>query len=107
MVRDRGTLSRVVYGNGGGKIENVFRIQIMNATETTQRFHLSVEGLPGLTVASEADLSVEPTQSRWIAVRLQLPYEGAEAGSHAVRFHIDAPDLHDTVTEKAVFIVPQ
>ena len=106
VVRDRGTLSRVVYGNGGGKIENVFRIQIMNATETTQRFHLSVEGLPGLTVASETDLSVEPTQSRWIAVRLQLPYEGAPEGSNTIHFHIEAPDLHDAVSEKAVFIVP-
>ena len=39
-------------------------------------------------------------------MRLQLPYEGAEPGSHTVHFKIDAPDIGKRVTEKAVFIVP-
>jgi polyferredoxin len=104
VVRDRGSLARIAEG---GKIENVFRIQVMNATETTQRFHISVEGLPELTVASETDVTIESTQSRWVAVRLQLPYEGAPAGSHTIHFKIDAPDIDKSVTEKAVFIVPR
>ena len=103
VVRDRGTLARLVYG---GKLENVFRLQIMNATESTQHFHLSVDGLPDLIVASETDVVVEPTQAQWVAVRLQMPYEGAEPGAHPIRFHIAAPALNDTVSEKAVFIVP-
>jgi len=107
VVRDRGALSRVVYGNGAANVENVFRVQIMNASESNQRFHLSVEGLPGLKVDSEEDFTIESTQSRWVAVRLRLPADGAKPGSHEVHFHIDAPDLHDSVVEKAVFIVPQ
>jgi polyferredoxin len=91
----------------GGKIENVFRIQVMNATESPQTFHISVEGLPGLKVASEADVTIESTQSRWVPVNLQLPYDGAPAGSHTVYFKIDAPALGKQVTEKAVFIVPR
>ncbi len=104
VVRDRGSLARIVEG---GRIENVFRIQVMNATESTQRFHIAVDGLPQLTVASETDVSIESTQSRWIAVRLQLPYEGAEPGSHSIHFTIDAPDIAKSVSEKAVFIVPR
>ena len=104
VVRDRGTLARIV---AGGKIENVFRIQVMNATEVPQRFHLAVEGLSGLSVASEPDLTVAPTESSWVAVRLQLPYDGAPPGSHPIHFRVEAPDLHDQVEEKAVFIVPQ
>lgn len=104
VVRDRGSLARIAEG---GKIENVFRIQVMNATEATQRFHISVEGLPDIQVASEQDVSIESTQSRWIPVRLQLPYEGAPPGSHTIHFHIDASDLGKSVTEKAVFIVPR
>jgi polyferredoxin len=103
-VRDRGSLARIAEG---GKIENVFRIQVMNATESTQNFHISIEGLPGLKVASETDVSIESTQSRWVPVNLQLPYEGAEPGSHTVYFKIYAPGLDKTVTEKAVFIVPR
>jgi polyferredoxin len=104
VVRDRGSLARIAEG---GKIENVFRIQVMNATEATQRFHLSVEGLPNLAVASEEDFTIESTQSRWVPVRLQLPFEGAPAGSHTIRFRIDAPDIGKGVSEKAVFIVPR
>jgi polyferredoxin len=102
--RDRGSLARIAEG---GKIENVFRIQVMNAAETTQRFHISVDGLPGLALATEADISVESTQSRWVPVRLQLPYEGAEPGSHTIHFKIEATDLDKSVTEKSVFIVPR
>ena len=104
VVRDRGSLARIAEG---GKIENVFRIQVMNATESTQIFHISVEGLPDLKVASEQDVTIESTQSRWVPVNLQLPYDGAPAGSHTIHFKIDAPSLGKQVTEKAVFIVPR
>ena len=104
VVRDRGTLARIAEG---GKIENVFRIQVMNATEATQRFHISVDGMPDLKVASEEDVTIESTQSRWVPVRLQLPYEGAQSGSHTIHFKIEAPDIGKSVTEKAVFIVPR
>ena len=106
VVRDRGTLSRVVYAHGGVHVENVFRIQIMNATEASQRFHIWVDGLPGLMVATETDVVVASTEARWLPVRLELPMDGAAEGSHTIHFHIDAPDLHDAVSEKAIFIVP-
>jgi cytochrome c oxidase accessory protein FixG len=109
VVRDRGTLARIAEG---GKIENVFRIQIMNASEATQSFHIGVEGLPGLVVDSEKDVSVAATESRWVVVRLQLPYEGAEPGSHTIHFRLEASEANgngpgDSVTEKSVFIVPR
>src|SRR6478672_5524022 len=44
VVRDRGSLARLVEG---GRIENVYRIQLMNGTERAQRFHVGVEGLDG------------------------------------------------------------
>jgi hypothetical protein len=50
---------------------------------------------------------IESTQSRLVAVRLQLPYEGAPAGSHTIHFKVEAPELSLSVTEKSVFIVPR
>ena len=44
IVRDRGTLARLV---DGGRIENVYRVQLMNGTEEKQRFRIAVEGLRG------------------------------------------------------------
>ena len=103
VVRDRGVLARIA---NGGNIENVYRLQIMNAAESTQRFHISVEGLHDLKVVSEDDVSVESTQSRWVAVRVQAPFESAQPGSHTIHFEVQAHDGHAKVVEKSVFMVP-
>jgi polyferredoxin len=104
VVRDRGSLARIA---NGGRIENVYRLQVMNATESAQRFHISVSGLPGLSIASEEDVKVESTESRWVAVRVQAPFEGAAEGSHPIHFDIVAQDISGKVSEKSVFIVPR
>ncbi len=104
VERDRGTLARIV---SGGKIENVFRLQVMNATETDQNYRIAVTGLEGLTLESDTQFSVESTQSRWVAVRLQLPYEGAKPGSHPIRFDIIEQNSNRQVSEKSVFLVPR
>ena len=104
VVRDRGALARIA---DGGRIENVFRLQIMNATEATQQFHISVSGMPELTVVSENDIVIESTQARWVAVRVQGPMEGAEPGSHPIYFEIAAKSDIGKLVEKAAFIVPR
>lgn len=105
VVRDRAALSRIV---AGGKLENVYRLQIMNATEAPQRYRISAQGLEGLEVASDAEVEIEPAQARWVAVRLQIPYGSAPAGSHAVHFDIEAQGSAPAhVTEKSVFLVPR
>jgi polyferredoxin len=104
VVRDRGVLARIVEG---GRIENVFRLQIMNATEVAQRFTVTAEGLPGLSVVPEGDYLIEPTQARWVAVRVQAPYDVAPAGAHTIQFQIAGQGSIGLVTEKSVFIVPR
>lgn len=104
VVRDRGSLARIA---AGGRIENVYRLQVMNATETTQHFRISVGGLPGLSVASEGEVVIESTQARWIAVRVQAPFDAAPAGSHPIHFDIVAQSSNAKVSEKSVFIVPR
>jgi polyferredoxin len=95
----------------GGKIENVYRLQIMNAAEQPLTFQLNVDGLPGLLLASEPDVQVDATESRWVSVRLQVPYDAAAAGSHPIAFHIDArPSSGQSVghlREKTVFLIPR
>lgn len=104
VVRDRAALSRIV---AGGKLENVYRLQVMNATEQPQRYRLAAEGLPGLALASEDTVAVGPAESRWVAVRLQLPYGGAPAGSHPIHFDISVVGGTAHVREKSVFLVPR
>ncbi|MDM0014284.1 cytochrome c oxidase accessory protein CcoG [Variovorax sp. J22P168] len=104
VVRDRASLARIAEG---GQLENVYRLQIMNATETPQRYRITASGLAGLHVSSEDTVEVAPAQSRWVAVRLQLPYGSAPAGSHKVQFEIRAESGEASVAEPAVFLVPR
>ena len=104
VVRDRASLSRIV---AGGKLENTYRLQIMNATEATQRYRISAQGLTGLEVVSEPEFEIAAAESRWVVVRLQIPYGSAASGSHTVHFSIAAVDSDARVDEKAVFLVPR
>ncbi|QJW84227.1 cytochrome c oxidase accessory protein CcoG [Ramlibacter terrae] len=104
VVRDRAALARIV---AGGKLENVYRLQVMNATEQPQRYRIAAEGLPGLAVASEPEVQVGPAESRWVPVRLQVPYGSAAAGSHPIHFDIGTVEGDAHVREKSVFPVPR
>ena len=104
VVRDRAALSRIV---AGGRLENVYRLQVMNATEQPQRYRISADGLQDLAVASEPEVEVGPAESRWVAVRLQIPHGSAPAGSHPIHFDIRAEQGAVHVREKSVFLVPR
>ncbi len=104
VVRDRGVMSRIV---SGGKIENVYQLQVMNATESTQRYRITAAGLPGLVVASDNVTTVESTQANRLAVRVQAPYDAAPPGSHAIQFEIESLDSPGHLSEKSIFMVPR
>ncbi|MFM7026407.1 MAG: cytochrome c oxidase accessory protein CcoG [Limnohabitans sp.] len=108
VVRDRAALARIV---SGGQIENVYRLQIMNAAERPLRFKIEARGLPGLRIVTEDDVEVPATEARWISVRMQLPYDAAQPGSHPIHFHIqsyaEGKQLQGELEEKSVFLVPR
>ena len=104
VVRDRNVTARIV---AGGNLENVYRLQVMNATESTQHYKITVSGLKGVSVSSDNLVAVEATQSRWVPVRVQLPFDAAPAGSHPIQFDISSMDSPGKLTEKSVFLVPR
>lgn len=108
VVRDRGIMARLV---DGGMLENVYRLQIMNGTETTQYYQLNATGINGLTIEVDGaednqTIKVNPAESRWVSVRLEIPDGSVESGSHYIEFEIKSLDSKETVTEKSVFLVP-
>ncbi|MRT21936.1 cytochrome c oxidase accessory protein CcoG [Comamonas sp. CAH-2] len=104
VIRDRASLARIV---AGGKLENVYRLQVMNATEATQTYHVQVHGLNGIELVEGGEVEVLPAQTRGVAVRVQIPYGVAEPGSHHIVFDIDARSGEGRVSEKSVFVVPR
>jgi polyferredoxin len=114
-VRDRASLARMVED---GKIENVYRLQIMNATEHAQRFRLGVQGLPGITLGPVPDLRLAPAEARWVTLSVQVPPEAAAkagAGAHPIHFDIGlieaagqgADTAGAALSEKSTFVVPR
>jgi len=106
VIRDRGALARQV---DQGRIENVYRLQIMNVSEQPRHFHVSVSGLDGIAVASTPEVDVDSAQERWLAVRVQVAFTSAQAagpGVHPIHFRIDAPS-GDGLSEKSTFVIPR
>ena len=99
VVKDRG-MPRITQ-NGG--IENVYRLQIMNAMEDQQELHLQVRGLEGLAIESDDDFEVGPALSRWVAVRVSVPYGSLKEGSHKIWFDIENEEETMRVSEASVF----
>ena len=106
VVRDRSSLARLVEG---GRIENVYRLQLMNATEESQRYTVDVKGIDGVHLMSNADFKVDPAQGRWFTVQVRVPHDAAQSagpGAHPIRFEIRTGDGL-LVSEKSTFIVPR
>jgi cytochrome c oxidase accessory protein FixG len=110
VIRDRGALAREVED---GRIENVYRLQVMNASESAQRFHVSVTGLDGVAIVSQPDVEVQGTDARWLPVRVQIPFATARKignGAHPLHFEIarlSDPSSAAALSEKTTFIVPR
>jgi polyferredoxin len=105
VVRDRGVVARMV---GQGQIENVYRLQIMNATESSQQYVLSATGIEGLRVMSDTVVAVDAASARWVPMRLQAMANAAPSGSHPITLTVTAHGpMHTQVSEKSVFLVPR
>ena len=108
VVRDRAALARIVQG---GKVENVYRLQFMNAAEHALEFKLTAEGINGLQIVTEDTVNVPATEARWVTVRLQMPYDAAAPGTHEIHFNIQSVDPQGQevghLSEKSMFLVPR
>jgi len=103
VIRDRGALVREL---AGGELENVYRLQVMNTTESPHRYRVSVAGLSRLGVASDTEFGVEAAAARAVPLRLHAPGEGLAAGSYPIAITLEAIDAPGVrVTEKSVFLV--
>jgi cytochrome c oxidase accessory protein FixG len=111
VLRDRASLARQV---DDGFVENVYRLQIMNATELHQQYRISADGLPGLALRQPVLAAVAPTEARWVSVTLRLPPEAvaaAKPGAHTVHFIIERQasptDEARSEREKSTFVIPR
>ena len=114
IIRDRGSLGREV---AGGLMENVYRLQILNASEEPLTLSIGAEGLPDLQVLTARgaqqpaiDIDVPAAGNMLLPVVVQAPYDAAEPGSHPITFVTDSRSesgRETQVREASSFIFPR
>jgi cytochrome c oxidase accessory protein FixG len=113
VVKDRGALARVVEE---GAVENVYRIQIMNRTESPQTYRVAASGIDGLEVVA-TPASAGPAAVASMSVSLRLPFavaQGLAGRSVPVVFEVTgvgtktiSADTTPSQLEKSTFFVPR
>ncbi|MCM2327865.1 MAG: cytochrome c oxidase accessory protein CcoG [Lysobacter sp.] len=105
VIRDRGALVREVED---GELENVYRLQVMNATESAHRYRIAVEGINGIRVASDAVIEMAPASTRAFPIRIRVPGAATKGGSQKIVISVTAEDAADLqVREAAAFLSPR
>ncbi|MBI3369668.1 MAG: cytochrome c oxidase accessory protein CcoG [Burkholderiales bacterium] len=108
VVRDRMSLARLV---DDGWIENVYRLQLMNATEHARRYRIGVQGIAGAALSADTEIEIAAAQARWVTLAVRVPPQSAQAlgaGAHPLRFQIGAVgDTAPPLSEKSTFVVPR
>ncbi|MFC3339327.1 cytochrome c oxidase accessory protein CcoG [Paracandidimonas soli] len=111
IIRDRGVLGREIPG---GLIENVYRLQMMNAAEEPVTLTLGVEGAPGLSISTaqgeEKSIRLEAASNALVPVVVRVPAGELEPGLHDIVLRVDSDESSGPgrkVLEKTRFYVPQ
>jgi cytochrome c oxidase accessory protein FixG len=102
VIRDRGALAREAED---GRVENTFRLNVMNTGERSRAFVISASGLPDLQIASEPTFDLPGASTRPVLLRLRARPEDVPAGSNRITITVKSTDQPTVeVKEKAVFL---
>jgi cytochrome c oxidase accessory protein FixG len=103
VIRDRAALMRETRE---GKIENVYRLQIMNTDEQAHRYVIKASGLNDMRVTPFAPVSVAGATTQSVVVTLEVDPARNKPGSHSILFQVEDMDQPATrAIEKSRFII--
>ncbi len=109
VLRDRGALFREVED---GRVENAYRLHILNMDQIPHRFRVTVEGLPSARVVAGEVLDVAGGSTASLPVTVQAEAAAGRAGANPVQFTISSEEAADgrdqnlQVRENSVFMLP-
>jgi cytochrome c oxidase accessory protein FixG len=105
VIRDRGAMGREVED---GMIENVYRLQVMNTSESPHRYRILVDGINSIKLAGADEVTLEGTETRSVPVRVRVDAGQGNRGSNKIHIGLKAQDASGLeVREEAVFFVPR
>jgi cytochrome c oxidase accessory protein FixG len=102
-IRERGQLYREVSDDS---IENVYTLKLRNMAEVPRRVRLTVEGMPGMVLAGDTELTLAPAEVLALPVSVRAPEDSA-SGSQEIVFGIAALDgSGERSSAKSRFLAP-
>lgn len=109
VVRDRSVMARLV---DQGAVENVYTLQLMNASDHAQSLKLAVEPATGLSLLGPSTVVLPPAQAHTFTVTAHMPQAvAASKAGEIIDIHFEVSDpAHPSVPpvrEPSTFIVPR
>jgi cytochrome c oxidase accessory protein FixG len=115
VMRDRGALAREVDGE---RIENIYRIQIMNASEHPMKVWVKATGLEDLKILNSqgreiTEIEVGPASNQLLPIKVSTEIDENDSGNHTIYFDVIAQEFAgDKIitrarNEKSTFIIPR
>ena len=115
VMRDRGALAREVEGV---RIENIYRIQIMNASEHPMKVRVKATGLDDLKILNSQgkeiqEIEVAPASNQLLPIKVSTTIGQNDSGNYPIHFDVTAQELIGdkevirTRDEKSTFIIPR
>jgi len=105
VIRDRQVLAREVDGR---YIENVYKFNVMNTSERTHKFSVTVDGLPDIKIERGGQIVAEPASTAASILTVRVPIDTVKTGSHAIHFKVQSEtESAVNVKEKSVFLIPR
>jgi cytochrome c oxidase accessory protein FixG len=91
VSRDRANLVREL---DDGRLENVYRVQIINAREQERRYVISAHGIAGVEVLLDEPQPVRlpPAGARTLPVEVRVPAQSVRPGSTPLVLRVEAAD---------------
>ena len=115
VLRDRAVMSRISADN---KLENVYRLKIMNNSEQAQTYEIKVVGDEAFEVEfheektqpiqeAKYQVLVNPGKDQSLVMEVKVADGVLRTGSHPLMFQVKSLETQESTTEKSVFIITQ
>lgn len=91
-------------------VQNVYRLMLMNTSETPRQFRISASGLEGLKLESEPQpISIDAGAQRMIPVRLRVEKRVTIPGANRILFTIETVGSEERImiNEQATLVAPR
>jgi cytochrome c oxidase accessory protein FixG len=115
IMRDRGALAREV---DGVRIENIYRIQMMNSSENPMKVHIKATGLPDLKILNSQgeviqEIDLAASSNQLMPIKISAETDQHSSGNYPIHFEVVAKEIdgNEVLTrnrnEKSSFIIPR